>query len=132
MLYCVSYSNGAVGIFSSFEKVKELVFDKYPSITFIIQVFKNNLNTETKSLAWAVMHKDTELYAYVSDSKEEAMKVVSILDTIGKAYDELIDYWEQEIDVISECVESILIPLNKVYGEGGVTIDSTKNIIYYS
>lgn len=138
MLFCVSYSNGAVGIFSSMDKVKELVFDKYPSITFIIQVFKRSnklveedTSSDGKHLAWVAMYKDSESFAFVSDNKEEAVNAMSVFDKIGKVYEELVDYWEQEVDVISECVESILNSLQRVYGEGGTVIDSSKNIIYY-
>lgn len=135
MLYCVSYSNGAVGIFSSLDKVKELVFDKYPSITFIVQVFKCSTEPtplDDKNIAWVVMYKDTEAFAYVSDNKNEAVKAIGIFDKIGKAYEEIIEYWEQEVDVISECVDVILSSLQRVYGEGGTIIDSSENIIYYS
>ena len=134
MLYCVSYSNGPVGVFSSMDKVKELVFDKFPSITFIIQVFKRSnqiQSIEGKHIAWIIMYKDSESFAYVSDNKDEVLNAVSIFDKIGRAYEEIIDYWEQEVDVIAECVDSILSSLQKVYGENGVSIDSSENIIYY-
>lgn len=134
MLYCVSYSNGAVGVFSSINKVKELVFDKYPSITFIIQVFKRSSNIQSidgKHIIWIVMYKNTELFAFASDNKDEAINAVDVLDKIGKSYEDIIEYWEQEIDTISECVESILNSLQKVYGESGTIIDSSQNIISY-
>lgn len=134
MLYCVSYSNGVVGVFSSMDKVTELVLNKYPSITFIIQVFKRSNDIQSvdgKHIAWVILYKDSEAFAYVSDNKDEAHKAISIFDKIGKSYEELIDYMEQEIDVVSECVESILESLQKVYGETGVVIDSSDNIISY-
>lgn len=134
MLHCVSYSNGAVGVFSSMEKVNELVLNKYPSITFITQVFRGSTDiqsVEGKHIAWVIMYKDSESFAFVSDNKDEALNAVSIFDKIGRTYEEVIDYWEQEIDVISECVLYILESLQKVYGENGVTIDSSENIIRY-
>ena len=46
MLYYVSFSNGLVGVFTSMEKVKELVFDVYKSIEFVVQVYKNSTYVE--------------------------------------------------------------------------------------
>jgi hypothetical protein len=133
MLYSVSYSNGIVGVFSSMDKIKECVFDLFPSITFIIQVFKNSENIELiegKHMIWIVMYKNTETVAYITDNKEEANKTVNILDKIGKSYEDSIEYWEQEINIIPDCVFIILDALQNVYK--GAIIDSSDNIIYYT
>ncbi len=134
MLYGVSYSNGAVGIFSSMDKVKELVLDNYPSITFITQVYKSSDKPDVidgKSIAWVIIYKDTEFFAYISDNKEEASNALLIFDKLGRVYEEEIDYCEQEIDVISECVTRVLDSLQNAYGENGIIVDSSDNIIYY-
>lgn len=134
MLYCVSYSNGAVGVFSSIDNVKKLVWDRYPSVTFITQVFKRSSYAQPingKHIVWIIMYKDSESFAYVSDNKDEALSAVAIFDKIGRAYEEIIDYWEQEVDVIAECVTIILDSLQNVYGENGINIDSSDNIISY-
>lgn len=132
MLYCVSYPNGVVGVFSSLEKIKELVFDVFPSIVFIIQVYNNSKDIqliEGKHTIWVIMYKDTETIAYVSDNKDEASNVVNIFNKIGKSYEDIIEYWEQDIDTIPECTYTILESLQKVYH--GIIVDSSENIIYY-
>lgn len=134
MLYCVSFSNGTVGIFSSIDKVKELIFDKYPSITFITQVFKNSKDIQyvnDKHIAWAVIYKNSETYAYVSDNKEECINACSIFDKIGKVYEDSVEYYELEVDVVPECTSTILSQLQRVYGEAGSVISSMENIISY-
>ena len=134
MLYCVSYSNGVVGIFSSKENIQKLVFDKYPSIMFITQIYKNSDNptlVDEKHVAWLVIYKNSESIAYVSDNKLEAVSAINVLDKIGKAYENNVEYTEQEIDTVCECTTSILDSLQHVYGESGVLINSSKNIISY-
>lgn len=181
MLYCVSYSNGVVGVFSSMEKITELVLNRYPSIAFVIQVFNNSkksilknntdkhINEENKGLTniyvdekdknsvesstdiyvdrenellteenhvksptvWVVIYRNADTVAFVSDNKEEASKSIKVLNMIGKSYEDDIDFWESKIDKISECVENILDSLQRIYGENGVVIDSSDNIIYY-
>lgn len=134
MLYCVSYSNGAVGVFSSLEKVKELIFDRYKSITFIVQVFKQSENiqlVDNRHMAWIIMYSNSETYAYVSDNKDEVTRAQVIFDKIGKIYEGYINIDEQEIDTLSECVENILNSLQGVYESNGFNVDSSDNIIYY-
>lgn len=129
MLYCVSYSNGPVGIFSSMDKVKELVFNRWPSIVFVTQVFKSADTNVKSELAWIILYKNSEAYAFVSDDENEVKKAIQIFDKIGKVYEELIEYLEQKIDEIAECVENILDSLQNVYGD--TIIDSSCNIISY-
>ena len=132
MLYCVSFSNGVVGVFSSMEMVEKMVFNRFPSIVFITQVYKHSSNIKSNNgSVWIVMYKDTETCAFTSNDREEAVNAVKVFNTIGKAYEDNIDYWEQDIDVISERVESILGSLQMVYGESGISIDSSKNVVYY-
>jgi hypothetical protein len=134
MLYCVSYANGAVGVFSSLDKVTELVFNKYPSVTFITQVFKSSEDIdrdEGKHIAWIIMYKDSESFAYVSDNKKAASNAMTIFDKIGKAYEEIVDLCEQEVDVVSECVAVVLDSLQTLYGESEFVANSIENIIYY-
>jgi hypothetical protein len=77
------------------------------------------------------MYKDTESFAYVSDNNDDIIRVTSIFNKIGKTYEDMINQYEQEIDVVSECVLSILEPLQRVYGESGFIADSLENVIYY-
>ena len=134
MLYCVSYNYGAVGIFSSIDKAKELIFNKYPSITFITQVFKNSEYKDDNNLVWIVLYKDIDTYAYVSDNKDEVIKAVGVFNKIGKLYEEEIEYFEQEIDVVAECVEALLINIHQAKLECNpelVLEPSDNNILYY-
>lgn len=127
MLYCVSYNHGAVGIFSSLEVAKELLFDKYPSITFITQVFKSSDNKSDDNLAWIILYKDNDTYAYVSDNKEEVFNVATIFNKLGKLYEEEIDIMEQEIDVVADCIEAILMSLQNAFGNDISSINETNS-----
>lgn len=134
MIYCVSHANGTVGAFSSMETIKELVFDIYPSITFIIQVFKNSSNityVDNKHIIWAAIYKNSDTYAYVSDNKEETENAIKIFDKIGKVYEDSIEYFEQEIDIIPECTSNMLNSMQLALGKD-LNIDSSENIIYYT
>jgi len=134
MLYCVSYTSGIVGVFSSLEKIKEIVYNKYQSIPFITQVFKNSNNpsyVNDKHIVWCILYKDTEFIANLSDNKNEAINIKNIFNILGKSYDDDITYWELEVDTISSSTISILDSIQQIYGETEICIDSTSNIIYY-
>jgi hypothetical protein len=227
MLYCVSYINGIVGVFSSMEMVTELVLDRFFSLPFVIQAYrtskdikkdlqvthsdecqdrKGNIEcmdidlTEKDSaepniepnvdsaepsiepnvdsaepsiepsiepnvdsaepsiepsiepnvdsaepsaepnvdsaaadvnLAWIIMYKSSEMPAYVTDDKKLAEIACKSLNILGKVYEEVIDYYEQEIDTISSVVEVILDSFQDIYSKNGVQFNSSDNIIYY-
>lgn len=131
MLYCVSYTNGIVGVFSSIENIKLLVFNKYPSITFIIQAYKNEEEEKNNKTVWVVIYKNIDACAYVSTNKEKAIEISNIINKIGKGYDDDIDYWEQDIDTITDNTKIILKSLQEVYGSTGIIAECESNIIYY-
>lgn len=130
MLYAVSFIHGLVGIFSSEEKIKELIFNKYKHIYFIIQAFKSTI--KCPEVAWTVLYKNTDNIIYVSDSKNEAERIKNMFTMIGKTYDDNIDYWELKIDVIIETLVPILDSMERSYAINiGIPINSEKNIIHY-
>lgn len=134
MLYCVSCNYGAVGIFSSIDKAKEMIFDVYNSLTFITQVFKNSDEKSKDNLVWIILYKDNDAYAYVSDNKKEVENAVIVFNKIGKLYEEEIDYLEQEIDVVAESITNLLIRIHQAKIKCNpdlINKSSDDNIIYY-
>ena len=126
-LYCVSCSNGIVGVFSSLDKIKELLFEIYPSVFFVIQEFDRK-NMESAS-AWIVLYKNTEYIAYASDDKLAAINAITLLNKLGKTYEDDIEYWEQDLDTIASPIKYILDSIGNV---SGVDFNSVDNIICYS
>jgi hypothetical protein len=138
MLYCVSYVNGLIGVFSSIDKIKELISNKYPFITFIIQVFKNSDNMqliENKHIVWIVTHLESDTYLYVSDSKTEVDNIFNIFNKVKKPYKEkTFEILEQEVNVLSENTEKILYSINMAHKSNNENIpeSSIENIVFYA
>lgn len=129
MLFAVSFSNGIAGVFTSIEKVSNEVFNKYLYIPFIIQVYKQiNENSE---YAWIILYNSDNI-AYVTDDKDMGSKYDNYLHSIGKSYNESIDYWEVKLNQIIPASEIILEHLNNAHRDTTpIKIDSSKSILYY-
>ena len=66
--------------------------------------------------------------------KKEVENAVIIFNKIGKLYEEEIDYLEQEIDVVAECITNLLIRVHQAKIKCSpdlINKSSDDNIIYY-
>jgi hypothetical protein len=133
-LYCVSYTNGIIGVFSSMEKVHELVLNCFFSLPFVIQVFKKDTvdNTDTDTdLVWIITYKQSDTVAYVTNNRDKASEAYRTLNVIGKTYEDSLEFCEQKIDTISDVARVVLESFQEINSKHNIKIDSSSNVINY-
>lgn len=98
-MFVVSDSTGFVGAFSSIERARELVIEKYPIIPFITT--KYPIAPGPRDRVWVVLYRGIDAVAFASNDRGEAERVKNELGRVGLTYEDAIDYWEQPFDAIS-------------------------------
>jgi hypothetical protein len=132
MLLVVYCEHGFVGVYSSIELVRELVYANYQFITFVTYVFSNAITNVESNEAWVVYYKDSENIAYVSQIKEESEHVMKMLQILKKGYNDSIDYWKTELNTIPDIINNILKTINGIAKDiRKEIVDNTDNIIMY-
>lgn len=53
------------------------------------------------SAVWVVLYRDLDAVAFVSNDRGEAARVQQVYASVGLAYDDDIDYWEQPFGVVA-------------------------------
>jgi len=133
MLYIVYCEFGFVGVFSSNNYIVDRLFNRYPDIKFIIYVFSNIEYDSSKEDIWIIYYKDSENVAYVSQDKNEAERVLGILQLINKGYEDPIDHWKTQVNTIPDLIINLLRVSNSamqdINKKNNVIIDNTNNII---
>ncbi len=105
-LYVVSDCVGYVGTFSSLDNAMKETYGKFTSVPFILQKFMKYTNAP--EYVWVIMYRDIEAVAFVSDSKDETVKMKKAYDSVGLSYEGDIDCWKQPFDKISPFAETRL------------------------
>ena len=98
LLFAISDSSGFVGAFSSEKKARD-VLRTYISIPLIVTTYPR----ETKlTSVWALPYRGNNAVAYVSDSKSKIREIQIDLLRVGLTFPDDVDFWEHEIDKVSE------------------------------
>jgi len=98
-LHVVSDSAGYVGTFPTLSAAHLAVVQKYPLTPFLIQKFA--VAPGSTDSVWVVLYRDLDAVAFVSNDREAAVRVQAAYASIGLAYDDSIDYWEQPVGVVA-------------------------------
>ena len=94
-LYVLSDNVGYVGTYYSISDIEEIT-SSYNLVTFMIQCFKTSKKSDLFTV-WVVLYKDIDAVAFVSNNREDAIKVQSTLMQVGITYIDSIDYWKQTV-----------------------------------
>uniref|UniRef100_A0A6C0I049 Uncharacterized protein n=1 Tax=viral metagenome TaxID=1070528 RepID=A0A6C0I049_9ZZZZ len=94
-LYVLSDNVGYVGTYYSISDIEEIT-SAYHLVTFIVQCFKTSKTSDLLKV-WVVLYKDIDAVAFVSNNREDALKVQSTLMQVGITYIDSIDCWKQNI-----------------------------------
>lgn len=126
--YVVSDRFGFVGAYSLIHMAENIVIKYYPT-PFIIQRFPANPNFPTDVL-WALPFQSNDSVAFVSNSKDEVLKVQSAYGRIGLMYDDDIKYWEHAVNVILPAAKDRLLSISRAYIQhtGGETMETLCDI----
>jgi hypothetical protein len=96
-LFVVSDNMGFVGAFDASDAANALVQEHHQT-PFIVQKFRTAPGPVES--VWVVPLRELDHVAFVSNSKEEATRVLQIYQKVGLAHEDEIDYWEQPINTV--------------------------------
>ena len=96
--YVVSDRYGFIAAFSS-ELLLRYEMGKYYLIPYIIQKFEANQKFPLDSI-WVVLYRDIDAVAFVSNDRDEAVKFQKLYNSVGLSYEDDIDYWKQQVNVV--------------------------------
>jgi hypothetical protein len=97
--FVVSDRYGFVAAFSS-ELLLRYEMNKFYLIPYIIQKFEADQNCPLNYI-WVVLYRELDAIAFVSNNRDEAVKFQKLYNSIGLSYDDDIDYWKQQVNVIT-------------------------------
>jgi len=110
--YVVSDSSGFVGAFYS-EAAARAETDKYHLVPFITQRF--GVAPGPTATVWVVLYRDIDAVAFVTNSRAEAVKVQEMFASVGLAYTDPIDCWEQPANAVTEGTAARLGALSRAH-----------------
>ena len=95
-IYAISDNVGYVGSFYSISDIGDVV-RTFPLMKFVVHCFKTSKEIEDLFTIWVILYHTIDAVAYVTNSREDAIKVQKAYAKIGLSYEDDIDYWKQPI-----------------------------------
>jgi hypothetical protein len=104
-LYVLSDNAGYVGTYYSISDIEEIT-SSYNLVPFVVQCFKTSKYSDLFTV-WVVLYKDIDAVAFVSNNRNDAIKVQNILLNLNITYSDDIDYWKQTIGLSAQAKERL-------------------------
>ena len=107
-IYSISDNVGYVGSFYSISDIEDVI-KKYPLMKFIVYCFKTTKPTtvDLSTTVWIILYHTTDAVAYVTNCREDAVKVQQTYLKVGLTYEDDVDYWKQPIGLSPSAVERL-------------------------
>ncbi len=103
-LYIVSDGAGFVGAFLSHEEAIKLTRGRFPTSSFVIQVFPRPPGPATD--VWLVIYRANDAVVYASTVRDDAARVQTAYERIGLVY-------ENSLDELQHPIGKVCIPAEK-------------------
>jgi hypothetical protein len=111
-LYVLSDGHGFVGAFLSASGAESVVREN-PLIPFIVQKFPTQPGPV--STVWVVLYRDIDAVAFVSNSRDEAVRVQDVYGKVGLTYPDSIDHWEHPVGIVAAPAAERMKTLGRVH-----------------
>jgi hypothetical protein len=131
MVYAVYSEHGFVGLFSSMDNIRVLLFNSFPHINFVIFNYTHyNFNENDK--IYILFFRNTDYIYHITNSENEAENYKDMLSLINKAYEDPIYFWEINLDNVSDIIFNILLTTNgALRDQKKPTVNNDNNVITY-
>jgi hypothetical protein len=111
--FVVSDRFGFVGAFHTVAMAEALVVEYFPT-PFIVQRFPAAPNCQT-DVVWAIPFRDIDAVAFVSNSREDVVKVQDTYLRIGMVCEDDIKYWEHNVNVPVKAAKDRLDSISRAH-----------------
>jgi len=116
-LFVVSDRYGFVGAFTSSAAADAAVLQLYPSVPLLVHRYPAAAGPA--DVVWVVPHCAGDAVAFVSNSREEAARAQAAYVSVGLAYDDPVDHWEQPVGTVAGPVLARLAAQAAARASGG-------------
>ncbi len=117
-IYVLVSMGGFIGAYTDMERAVAFA-DEYPSLPFLMYTFPRQPTGATDKV-WVILYRGCDAIAFVSNDRPTAEAKRRELATVGLAYDDDLDYWEQPLDSIPEITCAKLRTMHKLNVEQSI------------
>ena len=94
-IYTISDNVGYIGSFYSISDIEDTA-KAYPLVPLMVQCFKTSISSDIFNV-WVILYKEIDAVAFVTNNRDDAIKMQATYKKIGLTYEDDVDYWQKPI-----------------------------------